>query len=104
MSIQAKIGAVLGGAVAIVLVIAAMWGWQHAQQLIGEARDPQRALWAVRSASVGAAAAAQLVLMTFVVGGIYERRGQTGEILRLTVAVLLGMALIGAVVLAFAGK
>lgn len=103
MSIQAKLGAILGGAVAIVLVIAAMWGWQHAQQLVSEARDPERALWAVRSAAIGAAAAAQLVLLTFVVGGVYERRSAMSESMRLTVAVVFGLALIGAVVLAFAG-
>lgn len=104
MSVQAKIGAILGGAVAIVLVIAAMWGWQHAQQLVNEARDPDRALWAVRSAAIGAAAAAQLVLLTFVVGGMYERRSAAGESLRLSVAVVIALALIGAVVLAFAGR
>ncbi len=104
MSTQAKLGAILGGAVAIVLVIAAIWGWQHAQQLVGGARDPQRALWAVRSAAIGAVAAAQLMLLTFVVGGIYERRAAGSEMLRLTVAVVFGLTLIGAVVLAFAGK
>ena len=104
MSVQARIGAILGGAVGIVLVIAGMWGWQHAQQLITDARNPDRALWAVRCAAVGAVAAAQLVLLTFVIGGIYERRSNGSGALRTTAAIVFGLALISAVVFAFAGK
>jgi hypothetical protein len=104
VSVQARIGAILGGAVGIVLVIAGMWGWQHAQQLITEAPNPDRALWAVRCAAIGAVAAAQLILLTFVIGGIYERRSNRSGAVRMTADIVFGLALISAVVFAFAGK
>ena len=105
MGIGTKIGVVVGGAVAVAMMVAALWGWQQGPRLAEEALHPPRVLWAVRSAAIGAAALAQLVILTFVVGGVYHHgRNLTGERLRLSAAVVIAVALVGAAVVGFGGQ
>jgi hypothetical protein len=104
MSSGMRIGVVVGGAVAVGMMIASLWSWQHALDISADAGNPQRAFWAMRSGAVGAAALAQLLLLTFVVGGVYPRRSRwLGEAMRLTAAVVFAVALVSAVAFGFAG-
>jgi hypothetical protein len=93
----------IGGAVAVIMVIAALWCWQDALRLSATATRPEIAIWSVRSAAAALGALAQVVLMTLVVNRIF-RRGLGGEILRLGAGVICGIAMVSAVALALAGR
>ena len=85
------------------LVAASLWGWQHAARLADDFARPDVAEWAVRSAAVGVAAIAQLLLATLVVGAYY-RRGRFDRLLGATAVLVLGAALVSAVALGLAGR
>ena len=96
---------VVGSLVTVGLMFVALYAWRHASVIAGdwEASRPYVAAWAVRSAAIAVAAAAQVILLTVVVGRLYPRQ-LVDEVLRLT-AVLIGtVALVSALALAFAGR
>ena len=95
-----------GAAAAVGLMVLGLWAWQHAAEVAvgaGSSR-PYVAKWAVRSAAVAAASAAQAVLMIGVVGRVYERRGVLDAVVRLSVLLVFAVAVIGAVALGMAGR
>jgi hypothetical protein len=96
---------VIGAVVAVALVVAALWGWGQAWRIAEDAHRPQVAVWAVRSAALAAAAAAQLLVLTCVVGALYRgRRGAADDVLRALAGLVCTIALVSAVALALAGK
>ena len=97
----------VGGAVAsLALLVVALWAWQHAAEVAsdGGAARPYVAKWAVRSAAVAAAAAAQGVLLVAVVGRVYARHGPLDDVLRLSAGLVFAVATVSAVALGFAGR
>ena len=75
------------------------------RELIGEwgLERAAVALWAVRSAAIGAAASAQAVLLVFVIGRLY-RRDWFSDFLGFSAALLFALALVGAVALGLASR
>lgn len=89
--------------VAAGMVAASLWGWQNAANVANDWAQPDVAEWAFRSAAVGLAAVAQLVLATLVVGAYY-RRGWFDRLLGVAAMVVFGIALVSAVALGLAGR
>src|SRR5215207_1292365 len=94
----------LGAAVALVLMVAALWTWGRAGWIAADATRPEVARWAVRSAAVAAGAVAQLLLLTFVAGRVFRHRDFTADVARLTVGVVACIAIVSAVALGLAGR
>src|SRR3954463_3569582 len=96
--------AAIGMIASIVLMIAALWAWSRAGALSAEATRPEVERWAVRSAAVAVAAVAQLVLLTFVAGRLFEPRRFGADVLRLTAGLVPAVAIVSAVSLGLAGR
>jgi hypothetical protein len=94
---------ILGTFAALSMVVAAMWAWNDARRLAEGSARPDVMLWAVRSAAVALAAAAQAMILTWVVSLIY-RRDLFGDVLRLFAALIAAIALISAIALGLAGR
>src|SRR3954471_16556161 len=94
----------LGAAVALMLMVAALWVWGRAGWLAADATRPDVARWAVRSAAVAAGAVAQLLLLTFVAGRIFRHRSFNADVARLTMGLVAGIAIVSAVALGLAGR
>ena len=95
----------VGGVAAVGLVVLALWAWQNAAEVAQRwgATRPYAAKLAVRSAAVAVAAAAQVVLLTGVIGRLYPRQ-VFDDVLRLCAALVAAVALVGAVALALAAR
>jgi hypothetical protein len=93
------LGAILG----IMLMVAAMWGWNRAAWLGQEATRPEVIAWAVRSGAIALAAGAQVLMLSVVVGGLY-RRDMFSDTVRLSAALVCSVALVSATALALAGR
>lgn len=93
----------IGGLVTVVLMVLCLWGWQHASELSREAGQPYVAKWAVRSAAIAVGAVAQVVLLTSVIGRLYQRQ-LLDDVLRLSVGVVLAVSLVSALALAVAAR
>jgi hypothetical protein len=87
------------GAMALMLLAFGVWG--RSQDLTA-ANSPAASVWAARSAAIGFASAAQVVLLTFVIGAIYQR-DLFGNVLRLCAGLLCSISLVSAAALALAG-
>jgi len=94
---------IIGGAVSIGMVVAALWCWRSALRLSATASRPDIELWAIRSAAIALAAIAQAVLLTFVVRRLY-RPDWTADLLRICAGLAGGVALVSAAALALAGR
>jgi hypothetical protein len=102
----------MGAMVAVALVVLSLWGWGAARGLVEQADKPELALWAVRSASVAAFAAAQALGLTFVADGISSRRrrgregrpDRAGELMRLGAGFVCTLALIGAIAMGIVSR
>jgi hypothetical protein len=92
-----------GGAVSVALVAGAMWAWQRAPFLWDDATRPEVAAWAIRSAAGGAIAAAQVLLLGSVVGGLFHKR-MLDQILRVTACIVLAVCLVSAAALGLAAR
>ena len=96
-----------GAMAAVALIVLGLWAWQHAAEFAtgapGSAAQPYVAKWAVRSAAIAAAAAAQALLLSSVVGRVYGRQGALDAILRLSALLVFAVALVSAVALGLAG-
>jgi hypothetical protein len=98
--------AIPAAVVAAATVVAGMWAWQQAQDLVldyGAAGRPDIEAWAIRSAAVAAIALAQVILLTLVVGRFY-RRGVFDAVLALTSVIVFALATAGAVACGLAGR
>ena len=107
MTIKQAAAAVLtpfGAAVALGLMVAALWTWHRAGWIAADATRPDVARWAVRSFAVAAGAFAQLLLLTFVAGRIFRHRSFTADIARLAAGLVAGVAIVSAVALGLAGR
>jgi hypothetical protein len=85
------------------LLLGAFWVWGQSQDLSLSATRPGVTIWAARSAAIGFASGAQVVLLTFVIGAWYKR-DLFGNVLRLCAGLLSSIALVSAVALALAGR
>lgn len=91
---------------AAALVVAGLWGWQQAQDIVLDhwiAGRPDLAAWAVRIGSVAAIALAQIVLVAFVAGRMY-RRGILDSVLTVTAGIVFALAAVGAIACGLAAR
>lgn len=96
----------LSALLAGVMVVAGVWAWQQAQDLVLDhwnAGRPELAEWAIRSAAVAVVALAQVIIMLFVAGRVYQRR-TLDSVLTFTAGVVFALALVGAIACGLAGK
>ena len=94
---------ILGSLAALVIVVAAMWGWSSAWRIAQATSRPDVTLWAVRSAALALAMGAQVIFVTCLVCVVY-RRDLFAEFLRFSAAAIAAVALISAVALGLAGR
>ena len=107
MTLRKAIGALvtpIGSAVALLLMVAALWAWGRAGWIAADATRPDVARWAVRSAAVAAGAIAQLLLLTFIAGRMFRRQNFTADVARVTMGLVAGIAIVSAVALGLAGR
>jgi hypothetical protein len=97
----------IGGLTAIVMTVAALWMWTRspelAQLLATQPLHPGLELWAVRCFATAAGAGAQWLLLNGVVCAFYDECA-ADEALRTAVGLLGSLAIVGALVLALAGR
>ncbi|HEV8604323.1 MAG TPA: hypothetical protein VGQ99_03090 [Tepidisphaeraceae bacterium] len=99
-----RVGLVLGFGASVILLIAALWGWQNADLIVVQWKmSGESAVWGVRCAAVGLAAAAQVVLLTVIGRWVYGR-DLVSDILRLCGVLVFMLAGVTAVALALAGR
>ena len=91
-----KVYALMGGTVAVALVVLALWGWGSAAGWVENADRPELALWAVRCGAIAALAAAQVLGMTFVVSLFHGPQRPGGQWLGLAAGLVCTVALVGA--------
>ncbi|HEY2588523.1 MAG TPA: hypothetical protein VGI81_22470 [Tepidisphaeraceae bacterium] len=92
--------------VSVALVVAVLWAWQGAQDVVLDhwvANRPDLAEWAVRIAAIAAIALAQMMLAAFVAGRVY-RRGILDSVLTVTAGIVFALASIGAVACGLAAR
>jgi hypothetical protein len=94
-----KVYAVMGGTVAVALVVVALWGWGSAAGWVEKAERPTVALWAVRCGAIAALAAAQVLGMTFIVSLLHGQQRPGGQWLGLAAGLVCTVALVGAIAL-----
>jgi hypothetical protein len=93
----------LGAMGTIALMIAALWCWQHANEVVAGWSRPDIAAYAVRCAAVAVAAGAQLVLLACVVGRAFVP-GWADRAAGLLAAGVCAVGTISAVALTLAGR
>jgi hypothetical protein len=91
------------GAASVALMVLCLWAWQHAGDFSVETSRPDVATLAVRSAALAIAAAAQILLLTLVIGKLY-RRQLIDDVLKLAAALVFAVTLVGAVALGLAAR
>jgi hypothetical protein len=101
-----RIVSTVGVTLSMAMLVAALWGWQNAEQVArhwehGAVVAPA-ALWGARSGAAALAAGAQVVLLSVVAGSIF-RRDVLSDALRLTGVLLCALAGVSAVALGMAG-
>ncbi len=97
---------VFGIVMTLGLMLAALWGWQHATMVVEEWNRPDVAANAVRCAAVALAAGAQVVLFGCVIGRVYKTKvaGRFEVAYGMTAAAVCTIAIVSAVTLAIAGR
>ena len=101
-----RIVAIPAAMIAGLTVVAGLWAWQQAQDLVldyGTAGRPDVEAWAIRSGAVAAIALAQVILLTLVVGRLY-RRGTFDAVLALVSVVVFALATASAIACGLAGR
>jgi len=93
----------LGSFAAFSMLVAGLWAWNDARHLADASTRPEVTLWALRAAAVALAAAAQAMILTFVVSRIY-RRDLFSDVLRVFAGLIAAIALICAIALGLAGR
>src|SRR3954466_15435018 len=100
----ARMGMILGFAVAVVLMIGALWGWQNADELVLRWRlSGEAAACGARCAAIGVGAASQGVLMSVIGRWVYQR-DLVSDILRVCGVLVIMLAGVAAVALALAAR
>lgn len=87
-----------GSVVAVALMVTAIWAWFDAAPLAMSLPKGEVLKWAARCLAIAAAAGAQVVLITFVLGRLYQFRS-LHEGLRLTAAIVCCVAAVSAAAL-----
>ena len=98
-----RLTTILGSFAAVSMVVAGLWAWNDARQLAEATSRPEVTLWALRAAAIAVAAAAQAMILTFIVGRIY-RRDLFSDVLRIFVGLIAAIALVSAIALGLAGR
>jgi len=96
-------GTTIGGLVAVGLMLTAAWAWFTAAPAAQLTDNGELAKWAARCLAIAAAAGAQIVLLTFVVGRVYTLR-PAHDGLRLAAGVVCCVATVTAAALGLAAK
>jgi len=100
----ARVGMVLGFAIGVLLLMGALWSWQNADALALRWRlSGDWAAWGARSAAVGVASAAEVLMLTVIGRWVYQR-DLVSDILRLGGVLVFMLASVTAVALALAGR
>ena len=100
----ARVGMILGFAVAVILMIGALWGWQNAHELVLRWRlNGESAAWGARCAAVGIAAASQVILLSVIGRWVYQR-DRVSDVLRVCGVLVIMLAGVAAVALALAAR
>jgi hypothetical protein len=100
----ARVGTIFGFSIALILMLAALWGWQNADELVFRWRlSGEGAVWGARCAAIGIGAAGEVVLLT-VIGRWVYRRDLVSDILRICGVLVIMLAGVAAVALALAGR
>jgi hypothetical protein len=94
----------LGVALAVALMVTALWAWRFAPELaMNDADHPYVAKLGIRSLAIALAAGAQVILLTLVVSRVYPPK-LPDRVLGLSALVASFAALATAVVLALSGR
>jgi len=93
----------MGAAIAICLMVTAIWAWRDLPLLSATAARPDVLAWAAKSLAVAAGAGAQVILITFVLGRIYRFK-RVHDALRLAAALVCCVGAIGAAALGLAAQ
>ena len=93
----------VGAAIAICLMVTAIWAWRDLPLLASNAARPEVLGWAAKALAVAAGAGAQVILITFVLGRIYRFR-RVHDALRLAAALVCCVSAIGAAALGLAAQ
>ena len=93
----------VGTGLSVALMVLGLWGWQNAGEFSTGASQPYIATLAARSAAIAITAIAQIVLLTLVVGRLY-RRQLIDDVLKLSAALVLAVAVVSAVALGLAAR
>ena len=93
----------VGSAVAVGLMVAAMWAWFDLPDRAVGAQRADVLMWAAKSLAIAAAAGAQIILITFVIGRLYRFKS-VHDALRLTAALVCCIAAIAAAALGLAAQ
>ncbi len=93
----------IGGLLAVGLMIFAIWVWFDAADWAQRSDRPDILRWAARALAIAAAAGAQIVVLTLVVGRIYRQRA-SHDGLRLTASLVCCIAAVIAAALGLAAQ
>src|SRR3982751_379777 len=100
----ARVTMMVGFGVAVVLMVAALWGWQNADELVLRWRlSGESAAWGARCAAVGVGAASQVILLSVIGRWVYQR-DLVSDILRVCGGLVIMFAGVAAVALALAAR
>lgn len=95
--------ALMGSAVAVGLMVAAIWAWCDLPVQAAGAARPEVLTWAAKAVAVAAGAGAQIVVITFVIGRLYPFK-RVHDALRLAAALVCCTAAVGAAALGLAAQ
>jgi hypothetical protein len=98
-----RVAIVFGGMMTVALMLAALWGWQHAGRIVEDWSRPGIGAWSIRCLAIGVAAGAQIICLTLVVGRLYSR-DLFAEVMKLVAGLLCTLALVSAIALGLAGR
>ena len=99
-----RLAVAAGFASGVVLVVAALCGWQNADVMVVRWKmGGSTAVWGARCAAVGLGAAGQVILLS-VIGRWVYRRDVVSDVLRLGGVLVVMLAGVTAVALAMAGR
>lgn len=94
---------IIGGLLAVVLMVVAIWVWIDAADLALRSDHPDTLRWAARALAIAAAAGAQIIVLSLVVGRLYAPR-PAHDVLKLTAALVCCLAAVTAAALGLAAQ
>jgi hypothetical protein len=93
----------IGGVLAVMLMIVAIWVWFDATEIALRSDHPDTLRWAARALAIAAAAGAQIIVLSLVVGRMYTPR-PAHDVLKLTAALICCLAAVTAAALGLAAQ